>query len=158
MTNKQYRRRKGNRRDGEEIERDDHFAVVLKKGEPTIGWVAAAVHATEVACDAAFGDREAELEKFAMDPGSSQPGFSCVKRRIRSPTSSVILGLPGRRRDRHRQYHRKPARCQATTVSGLTIRRTLFQPDQKRRSAIQNSRSKEFKGGRGRFRLRMATC
>jgi hypothetical protein len=33
----------------------------------------------------------------------------------------VILGRPPRARDFHRQYSRKPARCQATTVSDLTI-------------------------------------
>ena len=90
--------------------------------------------------------------------GAPQIGFSLAKRRISSRTSSLILGLPLRRRDRQRQYNRKPARCQATTVSGLTIRSTSFQPDQKRRRRIQNSRSQEFKGGRGRFRFRTASC
>ncbi len=56
------------------------------------------------------------------------------------------------------QYRRKPARCHAMTVSGLTMRSASLQPDQNRWSAIQNSRSKEFNGGRGRFRLRTATC
>ena len=38
------------------------------------------------------------------------------------------------------------------------MRSTFFQPHQKRRSVIQNSRSHEFNGGRGRFRLRTASC
>jgi hypothetical protein len=43
-------------------------------------------------------------------------------------------------------------------VSGSTMTSTCFQPDQKRRSVIQNSRSQEVKGGRGRFCLSTASC
>src|SRR3712207_4669090 len=52
--------------------------------------------------------------------GAPQPGFSCARRRIRSCTSLEIFGLPGRGRDLQRQYSRKPARCHAMTVSGLS--------------------------------------
>ena len=52
----------------------------------------------------------------------------------------------------------KPARCQPTTVSGFTMRRTSAQRPPTRRSVVQSSRSKEFIFGRGRFRLRTATC
>ncbi len=44
------------------------------------------------------------------------------------------------------------------TVSGFTMTRTSVQRDQERRRVVQKSRSKEFKGGRGHFRLRTATC
>jgi hypothetical protein len=70
----------------------------------------------------------------------------------------VIRRRPGNRRDFQRQYQRNPARCQATTLSGFTMRRTSFQPDHNRRSMIQNSRSDQRSGGRGRFRLSTATC
>jgi hypothetical protein len=45
--------------------------------------------------------------------------------RINCLTSTGTFGRPPRRRDLHRQYKRKPARCQRITVSGLTIANTL---------------------------------
>jgi len=41
--------------------------------------------------------------------------------RIRRRISSGTVGRPPRRLDFQRQYNRNPARCQRTTVSGLTI-------------------------------------
>jgi hypothetical protein len=70
----------------------------------------------------------------------------------------VILGRPPRRRDFQRQYKRKPARCPATTVSGLTITSASFQRDQVARKIVQNSRSIGRNDGLGRLRFRMATC
>ena len=59
-------------------------------------------------------------------------------RRMSVRTSAPILGLPRLfGRVRRRQNKRKPARCQATTVSGLTMTRTLLLAGQRRRSRIQ---------------------
>jgi hypothetical protein len=41
------------------------------------------------------------------------------------------------------QYQRNPARCQRTTVSGVTTRRDCFQPDQHRRTSSQKSLSNQ---------------
>ncbi len=46
---------------------------------------------------------------------------------------------------------RKPARCQRTTVSGLTIMRDCFQADQNRRAATQKSLSNGSGLQRGQF-------
>jgi hypothetical protein len=54
-----------------------------------------------------------------------QQGFSFTIRRMRVRTSASTLGLPSLfGRERRRQNNRNPTRCQATTVSGLTITRT----------------------------------
>src|SRR5215469_5763607 len=90
--------------------------------------------------------------------GAPQSEFSCARRRIRRRTSSVILGLPPRGRDFQRQYRRKLARCQPTTVSGLTITSASRQRDQLVRKIIQKSRSRDRNGGRGRFVFSTATC
>jgi hypothetical protein len=50
------------------------------------------------------------------------------------------------------QYIRKPARCQRTTVSGVTTRRACFHPDQTRRAITQKSLSRS-----PRTRARMST-
>jgi len=67
--------------------------------------------------------------------------------RINCLTSRGVLGRPPRGCDLHRQYKRKPARCQRITVSGLTIAKALSTPGAKpyspantRRSIIAKSR------------------
>jgi hypothetical protein len=61
-------------------------------------------------------------------------------------------------RTRRRQKRRKPARCQETTVSGLTMIKALVHPGQSRRSRIQNSLSAFLNLGRGFFRFRTPSC
>ena len=67
-----------------------------------------------------------------------------MRRRI----SSLIFGRLPRGRQHQRQYQRKPARCQPTTVLDLTITRTSAYRDQSCSRIVQNSRSREFRGGR----------
>src|ERR1019366_7879014 len=64
--------------------------------------------------------------------GAPQVGFSATIRKISSRSSLVNGFLPTTRRVRELQlqYSRKPARCQRTTVSGVTRINDLFQPDQ----------------------------
>ena len=91
--------------------------------------------------------------------GAPQVGFSRAIRWISSRISRVILPRPPTGpRDLQRQYNRNPARCHLTTVSGFTMRRASAQPDHKRRSAVQNSRSIGFNFGQGRLRLNTASC
>jgi hypothetical protein len=89
--------------------------------------------------------------------GAPQPGFSAFIRRISSRISRVILGRPGWR-DLHRQNRRKPARCQDTTVSGLTKMSASAQSEYSRRSVVQKSRSARLSLGRGYFLLKTASC
>jgi hypothetical protein len=62
--------------------------------------------------------------------------------RIRSRTSFGTVGRPGFPCwIFHLQKRRKPFRCQAITVAGLTISRTDFQSPHRRRSQTQKIRS-----------------
>src|ERR1700741_2088939 len=92
--------------------------------------------------------------------GAPQVGFSATMRKI-SPRTSLRVGLlPGCLviLETSLQYRRKPARCQRTTVSGVTMRRDCFQPDQTRRATTQKTRSKLLRLGRGRRRFRTESC
>ena len=93
-----------------------------------------------------------------MNLRGSPARVSSARRRIRPRTSSGIADRPLPGRDRQRQYSRKPARCQPMTVSGFTMTRRSVHRGQRRRSVVQNSRSKEFNGGRGRLRFSTASC
>src|ERR1019366_6969404 len=92
--------------------------------------------------------------------GAPQVGFSATMRKIRSRISLLIGFLPTtfRAREIQLQYSRKPARCQRTTVSGVTRINDLFQPDQTLRRTTQNSLSTELSRGRGRFACRASSC
>ena len=57
----------GHRRHGEEVEGDDHLAVILEKGKPALARIAPAPNAPQIAGHGPFRDDEAELLQFAMD-------------------------------------------------------------------------------------------
>src|SRR5712691_6688834 len=81
--------------------------------------------------------------------GAPQLGFSRHILRIRSRTSREMTGRPGwPRRTFQVQNRRKPARCQATTVSGLTMARAERQSPQMRDSPTHNRRSSGVNFGR----------
>ena len=104
---------------------------------------------------------ETAKPSFSNSPwilGAPQPAFSSAIRWISTRISSVILGRPPRVRERHRQYNRKPALCQPTTVSGFTMTRTSVQRDQTLRRVVQKNLSRSLNTGRGRFLLRTASC
>src|SRR6516165_6662752 len=73
--------------------------------------------------------------------GAPQVGFSATIRKIRARTSLLTRVRPPTRRNLeiHVQYKRKPARCQFTTVRGVTKTRGFLQPDQNILKATQNS-------------------
>jgi len=89
--------------------------------------------------------------------GAPHLGFSAFIRQISSRISLATFGRPGFR-DRHRQNRRKPARCQDTTVSGLTSMSASAQPKYSRGNTVQKSRSMCSSLGRGFFRLNTASC
>jgi hypothetical protein len=91
------------RRNGEEVESDDYFAMVLEKCPPPLPCIATPPHSPQIASDSPFRDREAEFNSSAWILGAPQSAFSCAKRRISSQISAVIFGRPLRARERQRQ-------------------------------------------------------
>src|SRR5215472_7355748 len=59
------------RRYSEEIERDDHLAVILEKGQPALTRIGTAPHTSQVPTHSSFTDGQAEFLQFAMDFGGS---------------------------------------------------------------------------------------
>lgn len=83
--------------------------------------------------------------------GAPQVGFSATIRKMRSRTSFEVGFLPTflLALEINLQYKRKPARCQRTTVSGVTMMSDCFQPNQTRRATTQKSLSMVPRFGRG---------
>jgi len=92
--------------------------------------------------------------------GAPQVGFSTTIRKINSRTSFGVGLLPTwlRTLEISRQYTQKPARCQRTMVSGVTMMRECFQADQTRRAITQKSLSKRSRLGRGCRRFSTTSC
>src|SRR6266404_4530684 len=89
-----------------------------------------------------------------------QVGFSATIRKIkartslltrfRSPTWLIL--------ETHVQYKRNPARCQFTTVLGVTKTRGCHHPDQHILNATQNSLCRAVNRQRGRCACRASNC
>lgn len=54
---------------GEEIHRDDRFAMVVEKGEPSLSRIRPSAKSPQVSRHGSLGNNEAELQKFAVDSG-----------------------------------------------------------------------------------------
>jgi len=122
----------------EEVDGDQLLGVILQKCAPGLRRRLAAAH--HVFADAALTDVDAELSSSPWMRGAPQPGFSRHILRIKSRTSREMTGRPGwPRRTFQVQNKRKPARCQATTVSGLTMASAERQSRQRRDRQIHNS-------------------
>jgi VWFA-related protein len=89
---------------------------------------------------------------------SSNPKEDGKYRKIRVEVTRPDLKVEHRPGYFASKNNRKPARCQATTVSGLTMTSTLLHAGQSLRSRIQNIRSWIRSRGRGWFRLSMPSC
>ena len=61
----------------EEVERGDHLTVIPQEGKPPPGRVATATNVAQAAGHGSFGDDEAELLQFAVDPGGSPIEVLC---------------------------------------------------------------------------------
>ncbi|HMF62465.1 MAG TPA: hypothetical protein VK608_00120, partial [Edaphobacter sp.] len=74
--------------------------------------------------------------QLAMNTRRSPGWVSATMRKISSRVSLLTHFRPARAlcRERHVQYSLKPARCQATTVSGWTMTSARFHPGQNRRN------------------------
>jgi len=81
-------------------------------------------------------------------------------RKISSRTSVDSFFLPTRflAFEIKLQYSRNPARCQRTTVSGVTTSRDFFHSDQNRHASIQKSLSKGKSVGLSCLRFSTASC
>ena len=131
----------------EEIDGDQLLGVILQKCAPSLRRRFAVAH--HVFADAAFPDIDAELSSSPWMRGAPQPGFSRHILRIRSRTAREMTGRPGwPRRTFQVQNKRKPARCQAMTVSGLTMASAERQSRQRCDRKIHNRRSPEVNFGR----------
>jgi hypothetical protein len=92
--------------------------------------------------------------------GAPQVGFSTTMRNIKARTS-LLTRLPAPTRlalETHVQYNRKPARCQLTTVLGVTKTRGFVHLDQNLLNATQNSLCNAVSRRRGRLACRANSC
>src|SRR6267154_1356208 len=92
--------------------------------------------------------------------GAPQVGFSATIRKIKARTSLLTrfrrptwLIL-----ETHVQYKRNPARCQFTTVLGVTKTRGCLHPDQHILNATQNSLCRAVNRRRGRCACSASNC
>src|SRR5207247_9325367 len=88
--------------------------------------------------------------------GAPQVGFSETIRKIKSRTSLLTRFRPPTwlTLETHVQYKRNPARCQFTTVLGVTKTRGFLHPDQNVLNATQNSLCRAVNRRRGRCACR----
>src|SRR5205809_2331746 len=89
-----------------------------------------------------------------------QVGFSETIRKIKARTSLLTRFRPPtwRTLETHVQYKRNPARCQFTTVLGVTKTRGFLHPDQNVLNATQNSLCRAVNRRRGRCACRASNC
>src|SRR5271167_5131090 len=92
--------------------------------------------------------------------GAPQVGFSATIQMIKARTSLLTRFRPPAcpTLEIHVQYKRNPARCQFTTVRGVTRTRGFLQPDQNVRNATQNSLCRAVNRRRGRCACRASNC
>src|SRR6267143_542006 len=136
-----------------EIDGYQLLGMILQECAPGLRRRFAAAH--HVFADAALTDVDAEFEQFAVDARSTPAGILSALLRIRSRISREMTSRPGwPRRTFQVQNSRKPARCQAITVSGLTMVSAERQSRQKRDRQIHNRRSPDVNFGRALADLR----
>src|SRR5216684_6146077 len=92
--------------------------------------------------------------------GAPQVGFSATIRKIKARTSLLTRFRPPTWLilETHVQYKRNPARCQFTTVLGVTKTRGCLHPDQHILNATQNSLCTAVNRRRGRCACRASNC
>ena len=88
-----------------------------------------------------LADFDPEFQQFAMKTRGAHRGFAADMLRIRVRTSRGTDGRPIRPRLFQLQNERKAWRCQAMTVSGLTMTTAARQSFQARDSQIHSRRS-----------------
>jgi hypothetical protein len=92
--------------------------------------------------------------------GAPQVGFSVTIQKIRARTFLLMRLRPptGLALETQVQYKRNPARCQLTTVLGVTKTRGFVHPDQNALNVTQNSLSRIVNRRRGRLVCSASNC
>ena len=92
--------------------------------------------------------------------GAPQVGFSATIRKIKARTSLLTRFRPPicLTLETHVQYKRNPARCQFTTVLGVTRMRGCLHPDQHILNTTQNNLCRAVNRRRGRCACRASNC
>ena len=144
----------------EKIHGGNGFVMIVKKRFPASCRFRAARRSLNPTGNSALGKIEPSLSSSPWMRGAPQVGFSATMRKIKSRISLPIRFRPGATLafDKSFQYRRKPARCQPTTVAGVTISRQSLQPAHRLLTATQNSRSSVFNRGRLFLRFKTASC
>src|SRR5207249_3849940 len=118
-----------------------------QEGAPSLRWrfAASTIYLLTLLCPMSMPS----LSSSPWMRGAPQPGFSRHILRIRSRTSLEMTGRPGfPQRTFQVQNKRKAARCQATTVSGLTMANAERQSRHRRDRQIHSRRSPAVNFGR----------
>jgi hypothetical protein len=144
----------------EEVHRSNRFSVIIQKGRPALRWFGISWSLPHPTQNSSLRDIEAEHLQFAVKSRRSQVRFSAtiLKMSSRSSLLTHFLPAPVRCRESHFQYILNPARCQRTTVSGLTKINACFHPDQSCRIATQNNLFAGASCGTGRFFFKAVSC
>ena len=136
----------GGRGDSEEIDSDRSTEVVVEERPPGLrGW-----RRERTGMYRATVDWPTENPSFSSSPwilGAPQFGLARAISAMRRRRAASFRGRPNGTRDFHFQKRRKPCRCQRTTVSGLTMRRTRRQRGQTWERQDQKALSMEEIGG-----------
>ena len=136
---------KANSRHGKEIDGDQLLGVILQESSPILRPWPCTIYLLTLLSPMSMPS----LSSSPWMRGAPQPEFSRHILRIRSRISREMTGRPGwPRRTFQVQNRRKPARCQAKTVSGLTMARAGRQSRQMRDSQTHNRRSAGVNFGR----------
>jgi len=131
-----------------------------RKAEPTFGRVRISRRSFHPTGDRSLGEIKPSMRSSPCIRGAPQVAFSATIWKINSRTCFGVRLLPTcvRTLEISLQYIRKPARCQRTTVSGVTTMRACFHSDQNRRTMTQKSLSSRPMLGRRCRRFSTASC
>jgi len=147
-------------RHGEEIHRGDRFTVLLRNAAQRLagsGFLGAfRIQRRTVRSEISYPS----IFSSPWIRGAPQVLFSMTMRKMSSRSAFGVGFLPDRARAReiHFQYVLNPARCQRTTVSGCTMRRTRLHSGQNRRRMIQNTLSWATRRGRRCLAAKITSC
>jgi hypothetical protein len=152
---------KRERWDGEKVHRSNGLAMVSEERQPSLHRVWISRGSPDPSRDTPFREIETQLEQFAMNtrrsPGwilsnhTEDQGANLFADPLPSSPTWLIL-------ETHVQYKRNPARCQFTTVLGVTKTRGCLHPDQHSLKATQNSLCRAVNRRRGRCACRASNC
>jgi hypothetical protein len=151
---------KSERWDGEKVHRSNGLAIISDERQPSLHRVWISRGSPDPSRDTPFREIETQLEQFAVNARRSRVGFSATIRRIKPRTSLLTRFLPPTWLilETHVQYKRNPARCQFTTVLGVTKTRGCLHPDHHILNATQNSLCRAVNRRRGRCACRASNC